>query len=29
MIDVVKGGTLPYFAVYCFAIGGLGLWLLP
>jgi len=28
MIDFVKRGNLQYFAYYCFAIGGLGLWLL-
>jgi len=28
MIDFVKRGNLQYFAYYCFAVGGLGLWLL-
>jgi undecaprenyl-diphosphatase len=28
VIDVVRRGNLQYFAYYCFAVGGLGLWLL-
>lgn len=28
VLDVVRRGNLQYFAYYCFAIGGLGLWLL-
>jgi undecaprenyl-diphosphatase len=28
MIDFVKRGNLQYFAYYCFAVGGLGLWVL-
>ncbi len=28
VLDVVRRGNLQYFAYYCFAVGGLGLWLL-
>ena len=28
MLDFVKRGKLQYFAYYCFAVGGLGLWLI-
>ncbi len=28
VLDVVRQGNLQYFAYYCFAVGGLGLWLL-
>lgn len=28
VLDVVKRGKLQYFAYYCFALGGLGLWLI-
>lgn len=28
MLDVVRRGNLQYFAYYCFAVGGMGLWLL-
>ena len=27
VLDVVRRGNLQYFAYYCFAVGGLGLWL--
>jgi undecaprenyl-diphosphatase len=28
VLDFVRRGNLQYFAYYCFAVGGLGLWLL-
>jgi undecaprenyl-diphosphatase len=28
VLDFVKRGKLQYFAYYCFALGGLGLWLI-
>ena len=29
LLGVIRRGKLQYFAIYCFVVGGLGLWLLP
>ncbi|NNE35519.1 MAG: undecaprenyl-diphosphate phosphatase [Rhodothermales bacterium] len=29
LLDIIRRGKIQYFAIYCFIVGGFGLWLLP